>query len=248
MTDENPGAGASFGEKFELLFTLFPHPDRAHLEDPKKRRWKQSEIEEASGGRVSQSYLTGLRSGRFSRPGLQPLHEISKVMGFPLDLWLEDVDQWESVLDKHRHYSEAPSEEVAAELAGLVEQLFVSIPNRETGEQYTNEEVARASHERLTVEDLANIRGGHVANPRRMQLLALSNFFKVDYSYWQQATSVELPVDPILYEGLRKDPKAMLVLQKALGLSNDQKDLLLILAEQLADYEQKQGRSTSDDD
>ena len=116
MAGESRGSAASFAEKFELFFNLFPHPDRAHLQDQKKRRWKQSEIEEASGGRVSQSYMTGLRSGRFARPGLQPLHEISKVMGFPLDLWLENIDQWEGILDKKYQYSEVPEEETAAGL------------------------------------------------------------------------------------------------------------------------------------
>lgn len=61
--------------KFERLLEIYPHPDG--------RRWSGQEIDEATGGVVTRSYVTNLRKGRIENPGFEKLRAIAKVMSFP---------------------------------------------------------------------------------------------------------------------------------------------------------------------
>jgi transcriptional regulator with XRE-family HTH domain len=71
------------GRRFELLLEKYPHPDG--------RRWSGYEIDDATGGVVSRSYVTNLRKGRIENPGYDKLKAIAKAMGFPPRLWFEDA-------------------------------------------------------------------------------------------------------------------------------------------------------------
>ena len=69
-------------QKFEGLLEMYRRPDG--------RRWSGQEIDEATGGIVTRSYITNLRKGRIENPGFEKLKAIAKVMDFPPELWFEE--------------------------------------------------------------------------------------------------------------------------------------------------------------
>src|ERR671911_510126 len=62
-------------QKFEGLLEMYRRPDG--------RKWSGQEIDEATGGIVTRSYITNLRKGRIENPGFEKLKAIAKVMDFP---------------------------------------------------------------------------------------------------------------------------------------------------------------------
>ena len=69
-------------QKFEALLEMYRHPDG--------RKWSGQEIDEATGGVVTRSYVTNLRKGRIENPGYEKLAAMAKAMGFPPEVWFED--------------------------------------------------------------------------------------------------------------------------------------------------------------
>ena len=69
--------------RFELLLDTYRHPDG--------HRWSGHEIDDATSGVVSRSYVTNLRKGRIENPGYEKLKAIAKAMGFPPELCFEDA-------------------------------------------------------------------------------------------------------------------------------------------------------------
>ena len=69
-------------QKFERLLETYRHPDG--------RRWSGQEIDEATGGVVTRSYVTNLRKGRIENPGYEKMRAIAKAMGFAPEVWFED--------------------------------------------------------------------------------------------------------------------------------------------------------------
>ena len=72
------------GQKFESLLKVYRRPDGG--------MWGGQELAEATGGVVTRSYVTALRKGRIENPGFEKLRAIAKAMGFPPELWFEDVE------------------------------------------------------------------------------------------------------------------------------------------------------------
>ena len=68
-------------QKFERLLAMYRHSDG--------RKWSGQEIDEATGGVVTRSYVTNLKKGRIENPGFEKLRAIAKVMDFPPELWFE---------------------------------------------------------------------------------------------------------------------------------------------------------------
>ncbi|CAA9457915.1 MAG: hypothetical protein AVDCRST_MAG25-385 [uncultured Rubrobacteraceae bacterium] len=66
-------------ERFRRLLALYRKPDGG--------AWGGQELENATGGAVSRSYVANLKQGRIENPGLAKLEAISKAMGFPPALW-----------------------------------------------------------------------------------------------------------------------------------------------------------------
>ena len=112
-------------QKFEALLEMYRHPDG--------RKWSGQEIDEATGGVVSRSYVTNLRKGRIENPGYAKLAAMAKAMSFPVEVWFEDG------LSKERSVGQA---EVSYGVAGRLEHLFEVGRNPKTGKSYTNGEVA----------------------------------------------------------------------------------------------------------
>ena len=46
----------------------------------------------ATGGVVTRSHVSNLRKGKIENPGFEKLRAIAKAMGFPPELWFEDVE------------------------------------------------------------------------------------------------------------------------------------------------------------
>lgn len=66
-------------ERFARLLALFRKPDGSG--------WGGQDLEDATGGVVTRSYVSNLKNGRIGNPGLAKLAAIAEVMGFPPGLW-----------------------------------------------------------------------------------------------------------------------------------------------------------------
>jgi transcriptional regulator with XRE-family HTH domain len=54
-------------------------------------RWTGQQLDEATAGIVTCSYVTNLRKGRIESPGYEKMLAIARAMGFPPGAWFEDV-------------------------------------------------------------------------------------------------------------------------------------------------------------
>src|SRR5215216_3737340 len=153
-------------QKFEVLLEMYRHPDG--------RKWSGQEIDEATGGVVSRSYVTNLRKGRIENPGYEKMRAIAKAMGFAPEVWFEDG------LGEGRSIGQA---EVSYGVAARLEHLFEVVRNPKTGEPYTNTEVARMTLGDLSEKDVEGIRTGAIGDPSVGQVAALAGVFGVDPAY-----------------------------------------------------------------
>ena len=76
-------------QKFECLLEVYRRPDGS--------RWGGQDLHDATEGVVTRSYVTSLRKGRIENPGFEKLKAIAKAMGFPPELWFEDVENLRDV-------------------------------------------------------------------------------------------------------------------------------------------------------
>ena len=186
ITDGLP-SGKEVGGRVDLLLHRFVRADG----EP----WRPVEIEEATGGQVTSSYVSALTRGKFRRPGIKQLSLIADVMGFPFELWRMEPELWDEELKKHktrggfrapsRGGQPVPRVPCGDELAGLVDALFAHQPDPATGEPYTEEGVAMRSRGRLSAEEVRLFRAGEqLGPPPEIKLLALADVFDVAASYW----------------------------------------------------------------
>ncbi len=204
-------------QKFELFL------DRYRQEDGSK--WSGQDLDDATGGVVTRSYVSTLRKGRIENPGFEKLRAIAKAMNFPPELWFEDV---ENLRDAARPVRDEQHRSIAERL----QRLFETIKNERTGEPYTDAEVARLSLGDLTEEEAEGIRTGRIRNPTIAQVLALSEVFGVDPSYFLDRGKKPPLLDE---EALRAlgDQRSRLLLHKSLGLSDGEKDMIIDMVERL---------------
>jgi transcriptional regulator with XRE-family HTH domain len=153
-------------QKFEALLEIYRRPDG--------RKWSGQEIDEATGGVVSRSYVTNLRKGRIENPGYAKLAAMAKAMGFPVEVWFEEG------LGEGRSIVQA---EDSRDVAGRLQHLFEVVRNPKTGEPYTNAEVSRMTLGDLSEEDVERIRTGAVSDPTVGQVAALASVFGVEPSF-----------------------------------------------------------------
>lgn len=240
------GQGRYYAERFKKMLRLYPHPSG--------RVWRGKDFEEATNDYVVGSYVTALRKGRIDNPGVQKLKKIAEVMGAPFELWLEEPEDWErdarTYLEPKRSMHsppEAPGSEEEAEtsgsstLAGLLNRLFEEVRNGTTGEPYTNREVSALTQGRLSEDEVRRMREDDLENPTRGQLLALSDAFDIDPSYWFGRGSRRPVLNPDLAEAL-KDDRNYALLHKSLGLRDSDKDIVMVLMEQLRGREEPDKR------
>jgi transcriptional regulator with XRE-family HTH domain len=61
--------------RFELLLEAYRRPDGG--------RWGGADLERATSGVVTRSYVANLRKGRIENPGYEKMLAIAKAMSFP---------------------------------------------------------------------------------------------------------------------------------------------------------------------
>jgi hypothetical protein len=203
-------------QKFEALLEMYRHPDG--------RRWTGQEIDEATGGVVTRSYVTNLRKGRIDSPGYEKMKAIAKAMGFAPEVWFEDG------LGEGRSIGQA--EEMRG-VAGQLEHLFEAVRNPKTGEPYTNAEVARMTLGDLSEEDVERMRTGANSDPTVGQVAALASVFGVEPSYVLDRGEPPL-LDEELVQALR-DEDVRDITRESSRLPDRERQLVLGIVRQFRD-------------
>lgn len=154
-------------DRFEQLLEIYRRPDGG--------RWGGQDLEDATGGAVTRSYVSTLKKGNIESPGIDKLRTIAKTMGFPPELWFE-----ESPDDAMRKIEAVEDATVAERL----EHLLDTFVDEKKGRPYTSAEVAKMSLGGITEEEIVGIRSGEIGHPTLDQVLALSEAFGIDPSYF----------------------------------------------------------------
>jgi transcriptional regulator with XRE-family HTH domain len=200
-------------QKFERLLDIYRRPDG--------HRWTGQQLDEATGGVVSRSYVTNLRKGRMDNPGYEKLRAIAKAMGFPPEVWFEDG------LGEGRSIGQA---EESRGVAGRLEHLFEVVRNPKTGQPYANAEVARMTLGDLSEEDVEKIRTGAISDPTVGQLGSLASVFGVEPSYLLDRGEPSL-LDEELVQALR-DEDVRDITRESLRLPERERQLVLGIVRQ----------------
>jgi hypothetical protein len=160
-------------------------------------------------------------------------------MGFSPGLWFKSLKWWEEARENWERGDgrgavlEGERGEADGERFGmLVEHLFETRANEETGKPFTNGEVAARSGGVLTEEDVAAIRGGRLADPTWAQVLALGAVFAVDPSYWSGRDAASWRPSASLLEAA-EGMDAFEIFQSSIKLGEDDRTMLRMLAERL---------------
>jgi transcriptional regulator with XRE-family HTH domain len=211
--------------KFERLLEMYRHADG--------RRWSGQEIDEATGGVVTRSYVTNLRKGRIENPGFEKLRAIAKVMGFPPELWFEEVPDSGAGM---------PTESLPADssMADRTNRLFDLVRNESSGTPFTNAEVARMSLGDLSEEHVAQIRSGELTNPSMNQVVALADVFGVHPSYFLDTARKAPLLDE---EAMRifQDETVSAIAHKSLHLPGRERQMILNIIQQFEDTQGAEG-------
>jgi transcriptional regulator with XRE-family HTH domain len=203
-------------QKFEALLEIYRRPDG--------RKWSGQEIDEATGGVVSRSYVTNLRKGRIDNPGYAKLAAMAKAMGFPVEVWFDED------LGEGRSIGEA---EQSRGVAGRLEHLFKVVRNPKAGEPYTNAEVARMTLGDLSEEEVERIRTGAISDPTVGQVAALASVFGVEPSYLLDRGEPSL-LDEELVQALR-DEDVRAITRESSRLPDGERRLVLGIVRQFRD-------------
>jgi transcriptional regulator with XRE-family HTH domain len=203
-------------QKFEALLEIYRRPDG--------RKWSGQEIDEATGGVVTRSYVTNLRKGRIENPGYEKLAAMAKAMGFPPEVWFKEG------LGEGRSIGQA---EESHSIAGRLEHLFEVISNPKTGKRYTNAEVARMTLGDLSEEDVERIMTGAVSDPTVGQVAALASVFGVEPSYLLDRGKPSL-LDEELVQVLR-DEDVRDITRESSRLPDRERQLVLGIVRQFRD-------------
>jgi transcriptional regulator with XRE-family HTH domain len=203
-------------QKFEGLLEMYRRPDG--------RRWSGQQLDEATGGVVTRSYVTNLRKGRIENPGYEKMRAIAKAMGFAPEVWFEDG------LGERRSIGQA---EESRGVASRLEHLFEVVRNPKTGEPYTNSEVARMTLGDLSDEEVGDVRTGSVADPTANQISALAGVFGVEPSYLLDRRKPPL-LDEELVQALR-DEDVRDVTRRMASLPEREREIVVGVVRQLGE-------------
>jgi transcriptional regulator with XRE-family HTH domain len=203
-------------QKFENLLEMYRHPDG--------HRWTGQQLDEATGGVVSRSYVTNLRKGRIENPGYEKMRAIAKTMGFAPEVWFDER------LGEGRSIGQI---EQSRSVAGRLEHLFEVVRNPKTAEPYTNGEVARMTLGDLSEEDVERIRTGAVSDPSVGQVAALASVFGVEPSYLLDRGKPSL-LDEELVQALR-DEDVRDITRESSRLPDGERRLVLGIVRQFRD-------------
>jgi len=210
-------------QKFEQLLETYRRPDG--------HRWTGQQLDEATGGVVTRSYVTNLRKGRIENPGYEKMRALAKAMGFAPEVWFEEG------LGDGRSIGFA---EESRGLASRLEHLFEVVRNPKTGEPYTNAEVARMTLGDLSEEEVEKIRTGAVSDPSVGHVAALAGVFGVEPSYLLDRMEPSL-LDEELVQALR-DEDVRDITRESSRLPDGERRLVLGIVRQFRDQKAAPGR------
>jgi transcriptional regulator with XRE-family HTH domain len=201
-------------QRFERFLDTYRHPDG--------QRWGGEELNQATGGVVTRSYVTNLRKGRIENPGYEKMRAIAKAMGFPPKMWFEE--------DFGSGGGSLPQPEDRG-IPARVEHLFEVVKNPKTGESYTNAEVARMSAGEITEEEVEGIRTGKVSDPSVGRVGALAAVFGVPPSYFLDRGREPSVLDEEVLDALA-DERTSAILRESARLSEREKEIVLGIVRQ----------------
>jgi transcriptional regulator with XRE-family HTH domain len=203
-------------QKFERLLDIYRRPDG--------HRWTGQQLDEATGGVVSRSYVTNLRKGRIENPGYEKMRAIAKAMGFAPEVWFEDG------LGEGRSIGQT---EDSRGVAGRLEHVFEVVRNPKTGQPYTNAEVARMTLGDLSEEEVERIRTGAISDPTVSHVASLASVFGVEPSYLLDRGEPSL-LDEELVQALR-DEDVRAITRESSRLPDGERRLVLGIVRQFRD-------------
>lgn len=203
------------GERFELLLDAYRRPDGS--------KWSGQQLEDATNGGVSRSYVSGLKKGHVSQPSYEKLYAIARVMGFPVELWSEEAF--------NRMFASKPGLRDNAPTSERLERLFQTRFNPHTGVEYTNSEIAESTENFLSDEEVSEIRSGKIGSPTIEQALALADAFGVSPSYFTEKMPPLITQERL--EGVSKDlPRK--IINRTLDLPESQQQFVLNMIENIS--------------
>lgn len=171
----------NWSEVAELAATVFPPPATA------------------DSASYDGEYYRALTAGRVFAADPEKLKEIADAFGFDYSYWHRPVWWWSRVATRlgsttvqdaidqqEEHYGKST-------VSRRINRLFEDFPDWDTGEVCTDAQVAQASGNRLTEDDVRAIRMGEDPYPTRGALLAFCDFFGVDFAYFENEEEETLP-------------------------------------------------------
>lgn len=211
-------------QKFEQLRDMYRRPDGT--------RWNGQQLQDATGGVVTRSYVSMMRKGRIENPGFDKLRAMAKAMGFPPESWFEESDGIRTAV-------QLDPEDAKRDVAGRLNHLFEIVKNERTGEPYSSADVARMSLGDLTEDEVEGIRTGTIENPAINQVGALAEAFGVHPSYFLETGKRPALLGEQEMNALG-DRRARAILNKSLSLSDREKDMVLDMIQHLGDLHDRQ--------
>lgn len=166
-------AARFYADRFEMLLDRFRRHDGS--------RWGNTQLEDATNGDASNSYVSGLKHARWNKPGFEQLAAIARAMGFPVTLWELPPEEWDLEIARHERARALPDPD---EVARLLERLFLSDVNPATGVPYTSAEVAWRTGGRLSEGEVDRLRRGASVGYTEADLASVGQVFGVGPSYW----------------------------------------------------------------
>jgi transcriptional regulator with XRE-family HTH domain len=211
-------------QKFESLRDRYRRPDGT--------RWNGQQLQDATGGVVTRSYVSMMRKGKIENPGFDKLRAIAKAMGFPPESWFEESD---GIRDAVR----VEPGDGEWNVAGRLNHLFEIVKNERTGEPYSSADVARMSLGDLAEDEVERIRTGTLENPTLSQVVALADAFGVHPSYFLETGRKPALLGEQEISALA-DQRARAILNKSLSLSDREKDMVLDMIQHLGELHERQ--------
>jgi transcriptional regulator with XRE-family HTH domain len=211
-------------QKFEQLRDRYRRPDGT--------RWNGQQLQDATGGVVTRSYVSMMRKGRIENPGFDKLRAMAKAMGFPPESWFEESDG-------NRTAARLDPEDAKRDVAGRLNHLFEIVRNERTGEPYSSADIARMSLGDLTEDEIEEIRTGTLENPAISQVIALAEAFGVHPSYFLETGRRPQLLGEQEMNALG-DSRVRAILNKSLNLSDREKDMVLDMIQHLGNLHDRQ--------
>lgn len=191
-------ARIDFGRRFREFEEQYRRPDGS--------RWRNRDIEEATGRFVSGNYVTNLKKGRYKNPGHDRLLAIANVMGFPAEFWYHEEDHKPAAGDGMDVDGEST-------LASKLEFLIGSRNDPRTGEPLDQEAVSQLTSGVVSVQEIDAALNGRCESLQSSQYRALSEVFGVDVAFWYKGYGHVPALEADTVESLR-DREAEEVLNK----------------------------------